>query len=194
MVIAFVVGVPGVGKSSVVREALKYVASEYRVINFGDYVLQVVRDKYRIEDRDLIRKKLDKEEYILVQEEAARKIKAIADNENVIIDTHLFIETPFGFYSGAPEVVTRTIKPDLIAIITAPPEQILMRRLSDKSRNRDIDDIETIKLQQDLTVMHAVLMAYHFGTYIDIIENLDGRLEIAGKRLADLLKNIANEL
>jgi len=86
--IAVVVGVPGVGKTSVISEAQKYI--QIPVINYGDVFLQVAKDLYNIEDRDEIRKKLTADQYRKLHEEASTRVKAMA-KEPVILDTHALI-------------------------------------------------------------------------------------------------------
>ena len=74
MKIVHIVGIPGVGKTTVINRALEGLDSKkIKYVNFGDYVFEVSKE-YGIKDRDEIRKKLDRETYIEVQKEAARRI------------------------------------------------------------------------------------------------------------------------
>lgn len=187
MKIIHIFGIPGVGKTSVINEAKKYI--DFPAVNFGDYVLKICR-KYGIEDRDEIRKKLSREEYIEVQKEAARLIlEENKDKEILIIDNHLIIETAYGFYSGTPIWISDILKPYAIVLIVAPEDQILNRRIKDKTRKREIS-LKEIKIQQELTKMHAINLVFHYNCYLKIIENLDGKLEEAGKELAEYIKKL----
>jgi adenylate kinase len=44
--IIMVVGVPGVGKTSVINEAKKYLKYEFKVVSTGDIMFELAKEKY----------------------------------------------------------------------------------------------------------------------------------------------------
>ena len=78
--------------------------------------------------------------------------KRIAELEDsiVIIDTHLFIKTIEGYYPGLPMHLLDIMKPTHFVMVLAEPEEIVNRRKSDKSRDRDIVSVEDIQDELDI--------------------------------------------
>jgi len=56
--IVLLVGVPGAGKTSIINEVKKYLKYEFKVVSAGNIVLELAKEKYNINNRDDIRKKL----------------------------------------------------------------------------------------------------------------------------------------
>jgi len=189
--LVLVIGIPGVGKTSVVEFARPLLKHEWHIVNFGDIILSLAKEKYGITHRDYIRKMLKRKEYIELQIETAKKIKEYYEGKNVLFDTHLVIETPEGYYSGTFKEIVDILDPVACVVIVAPPEQIYERRKKDVTRIRDIEPVEKIKLQQDLTIMHAVWLLAYKNIYLKIIENPDGKLQEAAKELAEYLNHLA---
>ncbi len=183
--IIYVVGIPGVGKSSVLKKAQEKLKN-FKIINFGDLVFEKVKDK--VKSRDEIVKKLKREEYLKIQIEVARELKGAA--KNLIIDTHLTLYTPFGFYPGIHKFVAREIPPDLIIVITADPKEIYLRRIRDKNRQRGILDIEILKLWQDFEIFYATNIMYEYDSYLKIIENREGLLNEAAEELVKTIYDL----
>ena len=71
-----------------------------------------------------------------LQKLVAEKIAAQTE-EVIIIDTHAFITSTGGYYPGLPEHVLKIIKPTNFVSISAKPEEIYNRRMTDDTRNRD---------------------------------------------------------
>jgi adenylate kinase len=134
-----VTGVPGVGKTTVVNGALKMLEEEgitYKSLNFGTYMFEVAKKEGVVADRDEMRK-LDREVQKRLQKEAAKEMAR--ESGNVLIDTHASVKTPRGYLPGLPEWVLRELMPDTIVLVETDDDQILMRRLSDETRTRDMD-------------------------------------------------------
>ena len=183
-----ITGVPGVGKTTVVNEALKKLESEgveYQSINFGSFMFEVAKKEGIVQDRDQMRT-LDRAVQKRLQQLAAQAIAKLS--VNVIIDTHASVKTPKGYLAGLPEWVLREIMPDLIILVEADNDQILMRRLSDETRTRDKEGSRAIKEHQQFNRSIAASYAMMTGCTIKNITNADHLLEYAAQEMADVLR------
>jgi len=177
-----VTGIPGTGKTTVLNKAIEQAEKKYKVVNYGDVMLEEAKSKGLVKDRDEMRKldpKIQKE----IQKNAAKKIGKM---ENVIIDTHASILTPNGYLPGLPEWVLKEIMPNTIVILEASPEEISRRRAKDATRKRDDEDIEGIKEHQEMNRAIAMAYAVLTGATVKIIRNPDNGVEEAAKNLAKL--------
>ncbi|HET6516865.1 MAG TPA: adenylate kinase [Nitrosopumilaceae archaeon] len=174
-----IVGIPGVGKTTVVSKVVEILNSKNKsvsVVNYGTVMFEEAQ-KNGIKDRDELRK-LSMEQQQKLQKLAAEKIAQLNDNA-VIIDTHAFISTSSGFYPGMPDYVIKIIKPANFISISARPELIYNRRKSDETRNRDIVSIDSIK--KELSVQDAMLSCCSVlsGSPLKTIRNDEGKVEEA---------------
>jgi adenylate kinase len=153
-----ITGVPGVGKTTVVNEALKILNKEgveYRSINFGTFMFEVAMSEKIIQDRDQMRT-LDRAVQKRLQQLAAQAIAQIQGN--VLIDTHASVKTPKGYLAGLPEWVLREIMPDCIVLVETDDDQVLMRRLTDETRSRDKEGSRSIAEHQQFN--RSIAAAY----------------------------------
>jgi len=163
------VSVPGSGKTTIMQ-LVKKKLPDVKIVNFGDEMLKIAKEKYNITDRDEMRKKIPQHEYKLIQIEAARNIKKIEGN--VIIDTHLSIKMQGGYYPGLPESVIKEIEPDIIMVTEYNPEDIIERRRKDMllkekveykegivsvpRKGRELETYEEIEMHQMINRMYAI--------------------------------------
>lgn len=174
-----IVGIPGAGKSTVVTkmaEILKEKNKTVSVKSFGTVMLEQAK-KEGIHDRDELRK-VPVESQHRLQMSAAKSIGEIKDDV-VIIDTHAFISTNEGFYPGLPKHVLDQIRPTNFIAISARPEEIYNRRMKDKTRNRDLISIESIK--KELAVQDAMLSSCSVmtGAPMKVVLNSEGKIDEA---------------
>ncbi|NYT17027.1 MAG: adenylate kinase [Methanomicrobiales archaeon] len=183
-----ITGVPGVGKTTVVTGALKNLENEgvsYRTLNFGTYMFDVAQKEGVVRDRDEMRK-LDKDIQKRLQKLAAQ---AIAKEEgNVIIDTHASIKTPAGYLAGLPEWVLRELMPDTVVLVETNEDQILLRRLSDETRTRDLEGSYGIAEHQQFNRAIAAAYSMFTGCSIKYITNADFLLDKAVEDMAAVLR------
>ena len=184
--IIVITGTPGAGKTTVLNEALSKIDGEIKVINYAEIMLAIGKEIVGSEDHDLIRK-LPVEEQKKLQKAAAEKISNEASGIT-IVDTHSTINTKNGYLPGLPEWVIKALSPKTIVLIEADPEEIAGRRAKDKSRQRDQESINMIKLQQDVNRMSAFSSAVLCGATVKIIKNHDNGLEEAADELVRLIK------
>lgn len=182
-----IVGIPGVGKSSVISlaiEQLKQKGKKATIAVFGTVMLEEAH-KMGVKNRDELRKmSLGKQRDL--QEKAAKRISEIEDSI-VIIDTHLFIKTIEGYYPGLPMHLLDIIKPTHFVMILSEAGEIVNRRNSDKSRDRDIVAVEDIQDELDiLRVMIASSSILTGSPFIAIVNN-DNEIEQAVSSMVKVL-------
>ncbi|MCD6447447.1 MAG: adenylate kinase [Thermoplasmata archaeon] len=178
-----VAGIPGAGKTTVLNEALKIKHME--VINYGDVMFEMAKE-YGINNRDEMRR-LPYEKQRELQIKAAKKI---AEKENVIIDTHCTIKTPYGYLPGLPYDVLQILQPKRIILIEALPEEIEARRKKDAEvRQRDVEGREEIEMHQMMNRIAAMSYATLTNATVKIVKNREGRLQEAAKELAMALED-----
>ena len=176
-----IVGIPGVGKTTVVSrvvELLKAKNVKVSVSIFGTVMFNEAKMK-GVQNRDDLRKLSVKEQKEL-QSMAARTIASITDDV-VIVDTHAFISTQEGFYPGLPHNVLEILNPDSFIMISARPEEIYNRRMSDTSRTRDIVSIDTIKKELDVTSAMLSTCSILCGSPIKMVLNTEGKVDEAAR-------------
>jgi len=189
--IIIVVGVPGVGKTSVINEAKKYLKYEFKVVNTGDIIFELAKEKYNINNRDEIRKKLTFEQQKEIQKEAIKRIKEMEKENDIILDTHLIIESYEGYIPGMLREYAEILRPDGIAVIISDPDKIFVRRLKDiQIRGRDIENLKRIEIQQNLTIYFTTIFMFEYSTILEVINNEEGLLEESAKKFAEFLNKL----
>ena len=176
-----IVGIPGVGKTTVVSrvvEMLKEKNVKVSVSIFGTVMFDEAKKK-GVQNRDDLRKLSVKQQKEL-QSMAAKTIASISDDV-VIVDTHAFISTQEGFYPGLPYNVLEILNPDSFIMISARPEEIYNRRMTDGSRTRDIVSIDTIKKELDVTSAMLSTCSILCGSPIKMVLNTEGKVDEAAR-------------
>lgn len=177
-----IAGVPGAGKTSIMNEVAK--RTNHSIVNYGTVMLEMARGRGLVDDRDEIRK-LPIEVQKDLQKRAASKIGSM---ENIIVDTHLTIKTPSGYFPGLPEWVLREIKPDIIVVVEAEPHEIMRRRRNDASRKRDFETYEDIKEHLLANRYAAFACSVLTGAPVMILTNRDGMLEQAVQKFMEAFR------
>ena len=185
--LVIVIGVPGVGKTTVINSALEYCKEnkiEVEYVNYGDIMFEEA--KKIVSNRDEIRK-LPVEKQKSLQLNAANRIVEITKEKNVLLDTHMFIRTENGYMSGIPIWVAEKLMPDSIVLIEASPEEISKRRKKDSGiRIREEDTPEKINEHQLMGRAGAASLAILTGCTILILENKEDHYKEVGKTIASL--------
>lgn len=191
--VVVITGIPGVGKSTITKLALKKTRAKFRLVNFGDLMFEEAINMGLVKHRDEMRK-LDPITQKELQLKVAQRIVEIARKEPVLLDTHATIRTPAGYLLGFPREVIELLNPNFIVIIEAAPSEILGRRLRDLKRDRDVETEEQIARHQDLNRAAAVAYAMHSNALIKIIENHEDKgLEEAVNELVKVLDLAVSE-
>jgi adenylate kinase len=184
--VVVVTGVPGSGKTTVVKGALEELRKSnisYQLINYGDVMLDLMRERLGITHRDEMRK-VATSVYREIQREAGRRIAEAAREKPVIVDTHCLVKKPEGYYPGLPIWVLQELNPEILVIVEASPEEICGRRLKDADRRRDRELLEEIGEHQQLNRATATAYSAVSGAAVKLIKNHDGKL---GEAIADLV-------
>jgi adenylate kinase len=187
-----VVGVPGVGKTTVITQAaerLNQLGSNTQVMVFGSLMLDEAK-KMGIRDRDEMRK-LSVTTQRQLQEMAAKRISAVRI-DNLIIDTHLFINTSEGRYPGMPRNLLDILSPTHLVLISADPEEIFARRMQDETRNRDLISIDSIKNDLDVATIMVATSSVLTGAPFKVIFNHRDRLQDAVNELIEVMSSRNN--
>ena len=181
------VGIPGVGKTSLLSEIVEYLKNKNKivsVINYGTLMFNVAKEN-GMKDRDCLRKLpvLEQQE---LQKIAAEKI-ALDNAEIIIIDTHAFISSPEGYYPGLPEYVLKIIKPTNFVSVAAKPEEIYNRRMKDESRDRD--KITLINIRKELEYQTGMISACAVitGAPVRHILNGEGKIDEAADKVINAI-------
>jgi len=185
MKVVVVAGIPGSGSTTVLENALENL--EYTHVNYGDVMLLIAQEMGLANDRDSIRK-LSPDVQKEIQRKAAKDIKERSEESNIIVDTHCTIKTPHGFLPGLPKWVLEELQPDQFVLIEADGDEIILRRINDTSRIRDVEKLIDINLHQQMN--RAVSMAYAAltGATVQIIMNHDNRLDESVEKIIRTLE------
>lgn len=196
--VVVVTGVPGVGKSTVVS-LLAQLARErgmkVSVVNFGSYMLNYALREGIVASRDEMRR-LPLRKQLELQRLAAKSIiedarKELGDDGYLIIDTHALVKTASGYWPGLPRHVIDELKPDMIAVIEAPPGIVAERQARDKTRYRaDIGGVEGVKRLMEYARAASFASAVFYASTVAIVENPEGKPEEAANKLLDYMSKL----
>ena len=185
MKLVVLTGIPGSGSTTILNRALKEV--DYLHLNYGDIMTEIAVEKGLVENRDELRK-LPADTQKEIQKEAGLRIKEKSESENVIVDTHCTISTPAGFLPGLPKWVLEGLNPDTFILVEAHPDEIMVRRMSDETRQRDAEKAKDIQLHQEMNRAAAMAYATLTGATVKIINNHDNHLPSTVRKMVELLK------
>ncbi len=201
MKLVVIVGIPGVGKTTVLNLTKKRLEEEgyvVKVVNFGDFMLDMLVSKGLVKSRDEIRRlplKIQRE----AQAEAGRRIREFFEREAGeeeekfigFVDTHALIKTSSGIWPGLPLHVIRELMPDTIIVVEADPEEIVARQLRDTTRyRRDLARVDLVRELLALNRSFAIASAVLSGASVNFILNREGKAEEAAGTLANIIKNL----
>ena len=186
-VVAIVVGIAGVGKSTVISRAaelLRQKNTKSTVIVFGTLMFEESK-KMGLKNRDEMRK-LSIEDQHLLQDIAAKRI-AQMNEEILIIDTHMFINTTEGYYPGIPSRLLEILKPSYLIMIAADPAEIVRRRTTDNTRDRDIVSLENIRNELEISKAMVATSSVLTGSPFILIANDNGMIDNAASTIVNVL-------
>jgi adenylate kinase len=159
---AAVVGVPGVGKTSLCKSAVKSLGCNY--INYGDLMLEIAHAKNLAEtDKEMFALPMDLQYEIW--KEAAHKISI---KEHVLVDLHGLDQSPEGYLFSLPLEI---ICPSTIVIVEASLENILYRRINDFSKDRIKDDFRSLREHMKMLRISMSISSVLLGSTLYLLQN-----------------------
>jgi adenylate kinase len=185
---AIIVGIPGVGKTTVITRAAELLNKKRKtttVVVFGTVMFEEAKKRLGLKSRDDMRR-MPVEDQRRLQEMAAQRIAEMKD-DIVLVDTHLFINTGEGYYPGLPMRLLNIMKPTNIVMVAADPGEIVERRKTDQTRQRDIATAENIQKELDISQVMVASCSILTGAPFAIIMNSDGRVDEAAANIAKIL-------
>lgn len=183
-----VVGIPGVGKTTVV-ERLKSRLEDAKLVTFGTVMLEEATKRKWVKDMDEMRT-LPVERQKKLQAIAAARISKMAD-QIVLVDTHLFIRTKEGFWPGLPFEVVRALNPTHLILVEASPEEVSARRAADAARARDSVTKEELEKEMNLGRGFLAVASTLTGAPMLIVRNEQGKADATAEALAAVIKEAA---
>ncbi len=153
-------------------------------MSFGTLMFDVAKEN-GLKDRDELRK-LPVSEQQNLQKIAAEKIAA-HNEEVVIVDTHAFISSSEGYYPGLPEHVLKIIKPTNFVSVSAKPEEIYNRRMSDDTRTRDKITLANIKKELDAQSGIIASCMVISGSPVKYVLNREGKIDEAAEKIINAI-------
>lgn len=184
---AIVVGIPGVGKTTVITKAAEMLNKNgvsAKVVVFGTAMFEEAK-KIGVKHRDELRK-MPVGKQRKLQDMAAQRIAKMKDRV-VMVDTHLFISTKEGYYPGLPIHLLNILKPTNFVMIGADPKEILNRRLGDKTRDRDIKTEDDIRHELEIAQVMVASCSILTGAPFTIVMNNDGKVDEAAGQIVNVL-------
>lgn len=182
-----VFGVPGVGKTSVIRGLIEKTGIKH--IHWGNLANEIATREGLIENIDELRElSLEKQNRVkkLVVGQIIQEAKT--SQGDLLIETHAAIKTPQGFMPGMDMRTIQELDPDVFIVIQAKPEIVFQRRLLDESRQRK-DDLTIEEVNESLSVTRQMAQTYAVlasGT-VFFVENKEDQLEYAIEKLEELI-------
>jgi adenylate kinase len=195
--LVIIAGIPGVGKTTVVKKAIEIAEKEKMDISeivFGTVMMDIAEEKANIQDRDKLRTIPPSQQKDIQREAGERIASQVKEHQITIVDTHFAVKTSIGAYlQGIPSWVSDALQPSLLVLIETDPNNILKRREWDKDRERDQDSIRDLKEHQEINRVIAATIGQKTGALLSIITNEQGKAEEAGKELFEILKKIQSK-
>jgi adenylate kinase len=183
-----IVGIPGVGKSTVITNILNTLSKQgvdIKMAEFGTIMFEQAKKLLSIKNRDELRK-LSLEQQRSLQEMTANYIFSLS-NEIVIIDTHLFINTVEGYYPGIPYKLLNILNPSNLILLTANSDEVYERRKTDIARQRDMISEDDISNELNISKIMIASSSILSGCPFSIIPNNNGQLEEATNIICNTL-------
>lgn len=184
MSVTLVSGVTGVGLSSVCQAVRGKLGENYKLINFGDVMLEQAAAAGITTDRSELAT-LSQTQTRRLQRRAGEFVAGEAAQTNIILSTHLAVETESGYVQGLPEEVLHDVSPDMFILVEADPETVLHRRGEIETESATASE-RKVAFEQDLNRSAALQYARDQGAPMQFLEN-EGSIEEAADRLAATL-------
>ncbi|MCL4380941.1 AAA family ATPase [Candidatus Marsarchaeota archaeon] len=186
--IIIVSGSPGSGKSTLMK-SLEGI--ECKIANIGSMMEKEAIEKKYIKNRDQIRY-LPNALITELRDHAFDEVSGM--DGNIILDTHASIAANGRYLPGLPLEALRKLENIVgFVYIDAETEDILVRRINDRTRVRENEDDYLINTQRLINM--SVLSQYtaYLNISVHIINNKQHMFEEAKKRFNSAISDLFNE-
>ncbi len=183
-----VVGIPGVGKTTVVNR-LNSLVEGSKLVTFGTVMLEEGLKLSWIKHRDELRT-LPVEKQRELQTITAAKIAAMEERV-LIVDTHLFVRTKEGYWPGLPFEVVRALSPTHLVLVEADSASILERRKKDTTRYRDATTSAQLDEERALARSFLAVSSTLTGAPILIVKNETDKSDEISLSLSRLISEVS---
>lgn len=183
MSVTIVAGVTGVGLTSVCQAVRGKLGDGYTLLNFGDVMLEQAATSGITTDRGELAT-LSQTQTRRLQRRAGEFVADEATQTNVILSTHLAVETDAGYIQGLPAEVLHDISPMTFILVEASAETIQSRRGEDDTAGAS--STRKIAFEQQLNRSAALQYAREQNAPVQFLEN-EGSIDDAAERLASSL-------
>ncbi len=177
-----VVGTRGAGKSSV----LESVPKKYKVVNVGDFVLDIAKKEGLVDDRDTLRR-LDKTTYDKLKQKAYKAITTMKGS--VVLDTHATIQHKGRFIPGLPKYFMDKLDVVGLFLIDADVDTLLLRAQKDKTRVREPEPKQVLLDNRSINLSTFSYYSSYLNIPIYIINNEEGKLQESRKKFKEHLED-----
>ena len=182
-----VTGIPGTGKTTVcgfVEKLAKNAGVQVTVINYGTVMMSILQKSGRHMERDAMRR-----DSVDFQRSLQRQVAEVVTEKTrqlsgvTIIDTHMSIRTPEGYFPGLSTNNLDILKPDMLVLVEAQPSEISSRRMKDASRKRDVAVEASVKEELAFSRTIAGACAVFISVPVKVVMNTEGKPEEAAKEI-----------
>ncbi|HMK54229.1 MAG TPA: AAA family ATPase [Methanobacteriaceae archaeon] len=174
---AAVVGVPGVGKTSLSQAACHELG--YHYVNYGELMLEIAQKRSLATNLEELLQ-LNPQLQFQIWKSAALQVKNV---KNMLFDLHGVDLTREGYLISLPFEV---IPPEIIIVIEASYHHLLDRRTADSLKNRAVERYNQIKEHESFLKYSIASIAAFLGSNIVFIKNDDFKNSL--EDLKDVLK------
>ncbi|MEQ8396443.1 AAA family ATPase [Thalassobaculum sp.] len=168
-IVAIVTGISGVGKSRLLAKVMR--KSQGQLLVASDLIADELSMRG---ERAVSRDKLRELDITKNQRMFAAGFARRADRTTdlIVLDAHVVIDTPRGLEPMSADVFLN-IGANLIVFVEDEPERILKHRIKDKTRQRPVRDLDTLREQQTLAKSVAAGIAKNLEIDFHVISSGD---------------------
>jgi adenylate kinase len=160
--LAVVVGVPGVGKTSLSESASESLGYQY--VNYGDLMLQIAQEEGTASTQEEMFK-LPLDSQYRIWRRAALRVKPW---KKVLLDLHGIDHSSQGYLTSLPVDI---LLPEIIIIVESSSLNILKRRNIDIHKKRPMETIKEIEEHMGILRISMAVCAALLGSYFTVLQN-----------------------